>query len=85
MREAGKEEVRRTQERRHREYLGDKSTDQEGGPGLELAEFQLVLEQVASDVESKITHLVLDSIVGTGHDIESISAMEKAHGLMTLY
>ena len=32
MREAGKEEVRQTQERGHREYLGDKSTDQMGGP-----------------------------------------------------
>ena len=31
MREAGKEEVRQAQERGHREYLGDKSTDQGGG------------------------------------------------------
>ena len=35
MREAGKEEVRQTQERGHREYLGDKSMDQVGGPGGE--------------------------------------------------
>ena len=33
MREAGKEEVRQTQERGHREYLRDKSMDQVGGPG----------------------------------------------------
>ena len=33
MREAGKEEVRQTQARGHREYLGDNSMDQVGGPG----------------------------------------------------
>ena len=32
MREAEKEEARQTQERGHREYLGDKSMDQVGGP-----------------------------------------------------
>ena len=32
MREAGKEEVMQTQERGHREYLGDENTDQMGGP-----------------------------------------------------
>ena len=36
MREAGKEEVRQTQERGHREYLGDNSMDQVGGPGAEF-------------------------------------------------
>ena len=33
MQKAGKEEVRQTQERGHREYMGDKNTDQVGGPG----------------------------------------------------
>ena len=45
---------------------------------LEADKFQLILGQVASEVESKIAHRVLDNILGTYHDTKNVSSMDKA-------